>query len=122
MITPTAEQIIAINARHLGGQAAVRDAGQVASAAMRPDTFVFGEELFPSLPEKVAAIMHSLICSHPFLDANKRTAWTVAEACMIMNGMSYSFTNDQAFALVMRVAENCSQIDVKDIARELEHP
>jgi death-on-curing protein len=47
----TAEQIIAINARHLGGQAAVRDVGLVASAAGRPQTIAFGAEAYVTVAE-----------------------------------------------------------------------
>lgn len=119
MIYLTVEQIIGINARHLGGQTATRDAGLVASAAIRPQAVVFGVEAFPTPHEKVAALLHSLICAHPFLDANKRTAWTAAEAFMIMNGIDYHITDDQAFDLVLRIAENCSTTDVKDIAEAL---
>lgn len=108
-----------MNARHLGGQPALRDAGQVASAVMRPSTVVFGTELFPTAYDKAATLLHSLICSHPFLDANKRTAWAATRAFMLVNRTPCSLGHDEAFALVMGISNDCSSVDVKDLALEL---
>lgn len=78
MIYLTTEDIITINARQLGGQAGVRDAGLVQSAAARPRTVAFGTEAYTMIEDKAAALLHSLIWNRPFVDGNKRTAWVVA--------------------------------------------
>ncbi|MEV5824000.1 type II toxin-antitoxin system death-on-curing family toxin [Spirillospora sp. NPDC052242] len=119
MIYPTTEQIIALNARHLGGQAAVRDAGLVESAVARPQTIAFGLEAYPSLAEKAAALLHSVICNHPFVDGNKRTAWAAMEIMLIVNGHGSGLNDDEAFDLVLQIASDCSEIEVKDIAEAL---
>lgn len=120
MIYPTVEQVIGFNARHLGGQPAVRDVGLVQSAVARPQTIAFGFEAYSTLEEKVAALLHSIICNHPFVDGNKRTAWAAAEIMLVANGHTSSLTDAEAFDLVIRIATSCSEIEVKEIAEALQ--
>lgn len=62
------------NLKRTGGSSGVRDLGLLESAlAPRRDTFD-QEELYPDLWIKAAALMHSLISNHLFVDGNKRTA------------------------------------------------
>ncbi|HEU5159148.1 MAG TPA: type II toxin-antitoxin system death-on-curing family toxin [Streptosporangiaceae bacterium] len=116
MIYLTAEQVIMINARHLGGRPAVRDAGLVQSAVTRPQTVVFGADAYPTLEEKAAALLHSVISNHPFVDGNKPTGWAAMETMLVANGHFSGLSEDEAFDLVMRIAISCSQIEVKEIA------
>jgi death on curing protein len=120
VIYPTVEQVIMINARHLGGQAAVRDAGLVQSAVARPQTVAFGVEAYTALEEKAAALLHSIICNHPFVDGNKRTAWAAMEIMLVANGHISGLTDDDAFDLVIRIATSCSDVEVKEIAEALQ--
>lgn len=119
MIYLTTEDIITINARQLGGEAAVRDAGLVQSAAVRPGTVAFGVEAYTTIEDKAAALLHSLVCNHPFVDGNKRTAWVACEVFLIVNDHSTPLAEDEAFDLVMRIATTCSEIEVKDISEAL---
>lgn len=61
-----------------GGQHGLRDALMLHSAVARPFATFDGEELYPTDFEKVAALFHSLIKNHPFLDGTKRTALAAA--------------------------------------------
>jgi death-on-curing protein len=115
----TADDLIEINASILGGTAAVRDAGLVSSSAMRPATVAFGTEAYTTIDEKAAALLHSVICNHAFIDGNKRTGWTAARVMLMLNGRRPTLTNDEAFDLVLRIATSCSQIEVKEIAAAL---
>jgi death-on-curing protein len=115
----TADDLIEINAAVLGGTAAVRDAGLVASSAMRPATIAFGVEAYTTLEEKAAALLHSVICNHAFIDGNKRTAWTAIRVMLALQGSEPGLTQDDAFDLVVRIATSCSEIEVKDIAESL---
>lgn len=119
MIYLTVEQVITINARHLGGEPAVRDAGLAQSAVARPQTFAFGVEAYPTLEEKAAALLHSIICNHPFADGNKRTAWAAMETMLVANGHFSALSDDEAYELVIRIATSCSEIEVKEIAAGL---
>lgn len=64
----------------------VRDYGLLASAAARPAAVVFGQEAYPDLFEKAAALMHSLMSNHALIDGNKRLAWSAAVVFLGVNG------------------------------------
>ena len=48
------------------------------AAVARPFATFAGEELYPDPFTKAAALFHSLIKSHPFMDGTKRTAFAAA--------------------------------------------
>lgn len=56
-----------------GGTAGIRDIGLLESAITQPRMMFGGEDLYPSLLEKAAALGFSIIMNHPFVDGNKRT-------------------------------------------------
>src|SRR5437667_8390654 len=58
-----------------GGLIGLRDAALLHSAVARPFATFGGQELYASDFEKAAALFHSLIKSHPFMDGTKRTAF-----------------------------------------------
>lgn len=67
-------------------KAGVRDMGLVESAAARPQYTVFGEDAYPTLLEKAAALVHSVAVNHPFENGNKRAALTAAFVFLAQNG------------------------------------
>lgn len=71
----TAEEVLVVAEIALGFAPQVRDAGLLDSACHRPSATVFGDDAYPSLTLKAAALLHSLTANHPFVDGNKRTAW-----------------------------------------------
>ena len=93
---------------------AVRDRGLLASAAARPQTSVFGEDAYPTLPEKAAALMHSIARNHALVDGNKRLAWAATRVFCLLNGRDLQFTVDDAERLVIAVATG--DLDVLEIA------
>ena len=56
----------------------IRDLGLLESAVARPRTSVFGEDAYPTFPDKVAALMHFIARNHALIDGNKRLAWSAA--------------------------------------------
>jgi death on curing protein len=58
-----------------GGLSGLRDGTLLHAAAARPFATFGGDELYPDDFEKAAALFHSLIKSHPFMDGTKRTAF-----------------------------------------------
>lgn len=83
----------------------VRDAGLLASALARPGASMFGEEAYADLDHKAAALLESLVRNHALVDGNKRTAWTLMVAFLWINGHQHDFGTDEAFDLVIGVAE-----------------
>jgi len=86
----TAEQVLFIHARIIeetGGAHGVRDLGLLESAAARPQATFDGEDLYPDLFTKAAALMHALIQNHPFVDGNKRTGTVAAGLFLEINAL-----------------------------------
>ncbi|MFG3038370.1 type II toxin-antitoxin system death-on-curing family toxin [Streptomyces sp. NPDC048330] len=82
----------------------VRDAGLLDSAVHRPSAAMFGEEAYPDLVGKAAALLQSLAVNHPFVDGNKRTAWLSCVTFLAMNGVQLRPDIDAAERLVIAVA------------------
>jgi death-on-curing protein len=118
----TFEQVAA-GARHIiGHHAVLRDAGLLASAVIRPQTVAFGVEVYPTVHTKAAALLHSIVGNHPYVDGNKRMGWAVTEAFYVLNGHRMApGTDDEAFDLVLDVAKGAEVgMEVSEIAKRLE--
>lgn len=89
--------------KRFGGLAGVRDLSLVESAAARPRASFEGQDLYPSLFAKAAALLQSLLKNHPFLDGNKRTALTSAAIFLQVNGwkLDNSHREEVKFALAV---------------------
>ena len=95
----------------------VRDVGLLESAAARPRTSLFGEDAYPSIEFKAAALLHSICRNQALVDGNKRLAWFAATTFLDVNGYRVYLPEDGAFDLVISIAEG--SVDVEDIARVL---
>ena len=101
------------------GNPGVREFGLIESAVARPGTSVFGADAYPDLWTKAAALMHSIIANHPFLDGNKRTGLVAAVVFLARNGVDVGrLDEDATFDLVMAVADG-TRSDVSDSAAGL---
>ena len=96
----------------------VRDAGLLEAAVARPRARAFGEAAYPTLHEKAAALLHSLARSHALVGGNKRLGLATIVAFYGMNGFRLTFTNDEAYNLVIAVAAG-ELDDVISIAERL---
>ena len=97
------------------GAGPVRDIGLLASAAMRPATTLMGDEAYPRIELKAAALFHSLVCNHALVDGNKRLGWHATVVFLALNGDEPDLTQDEAFEFTMAVASG-SLRDVEAIA------
>jgi death-on-curing protein len=96
------------------GDVPLRDAGLLASAAVRPRTTVFGADAYPRFADKAAALLHSLARNHPLVDGNKRLAWAATRTFCLLNDRDLTYQVDDAEALVQGVASGV--LDVPRIA------
>ncbi|SEJ26467.1 type II toxin-antitoxin system death-on-curing family toxin [Demequina mangrovi] len=96
----------------------IRDAGLLQSALARPATTIFGRDAYPSLPEKAAALMHSVCGNHALADGNKRLAAILMLVFVDLNGHRVMLDNDGLFTLTMAVADGTLD-DVPSIAARL---
>lgn len=104
MIYLTLAEVLHIAERILGAGFDVRDYGLLEAATARPQTTVGGQDAYPTLDEKAAALLHSLARNHALVDGNKRLALAALISFYGINGRRLTLTNDGAFDLVMGVA------------------
>ena len=119
MIYLDLDDLLHIAERALGHSAQVRDYGLLESALARPRATAFGEDAYPDIHHKAAALLHSLATNHALIDGNKRLALAATLAFDGTNGLRLTLTNDEAYTLVMRVAAG-QQSDITQIATLLE--
>jgi death-on-curing protein len=104
----------AVAAAVLDGPLEVRDWGLVESALARPQATVFGEEAYPTVWEKAAALLHSLVRNQALADGNKRVGFTCPVLLLHKNGQPVDFAEDAAYDLVIATAEG--RLEVPEIA------
>jgi death on curing protein len=114
----TTEQALRIARHAVGGPVYVRDIGLLDAAVHRPRASVFGQDAYPELMTKAAALLHSLARNHPLVDGNKRLAWLATYVFLAKNGVELDPDDDDAYALVVGVASGAIS-DVTEIASAL---
>lgn len=75
------------------------------AAVARPAASAFGQDAYPTLNEKVAALFHSIARNHPFTDGNKRTATVGAIFMFQVNGQRVVWKPEEALDVILGVAE-----------------
>jgi death-on-curing protein len=101
-----------------GGIPGLRDQDGLQSALAQPEMSFGGEDLYPSLPEKAAALAFSLVKNHPFLDGNKRIGHAAMEVFLLLNGHEIAASCDEQEALIMRLA--ASKLDRDELTEWLQ--
>jgi death on curing protein len=109
----TVEEVARINA-DLTEADLLRDAGLLASAVGRPAQTVFGDDAYPDLYTKVAALFESLACNHAFIDGNKRTAVVAAIHMLNWNGFDFIASDSDVVEVALAVAGH--QMDLPKLA------
>jgi len=103
----TLGEVIALHRRVLaesGGGPGVRDLGAIASAVSQPRVSAGGQDAYPTLIEKAAAMGYSLIRNHGFVDGNKRIAHAAMEVFLVMNGIEITAALDEQEQFVLSLA------------------
>ena len=100
------------------GTVDVRDIGLLDAAVVRPQATVFGQDAYPTLETKTAALIHSVARNHALIDGNKRLALAAGIAFLGLNGRRLTLSNDAAYDLVMAIATGVLS-DVALIAERL---
>lgn len=106
--------------RAITGEGLIHDSGLIESACARPGASAFGDDAYPTIWEKAAALFQSLACNHGFVDGNKRTAWAALGMFLDLNGCSLDepYNVRDADEFVLAVATGVMR-DVQSIASEL---
>jgi death-on-curing protein len=96
--------LLHIAERAIGAPAEIRDIGLLESAAARPRASAFGEDAYPTIHEKAAALLHSMARNRALVDGNTRLALAAVIAFYGVNGRRLTMTNNEAYDFVISVA------------------
>ena len=80
MILLDVEDLLYIAERATGAPVEVRDIGLLESAATRPGASAFGADAYPTLHDKAAALLHSIVRNHALADGNNRCSPRILSA------------------------------------------
>lgn len=98
-----------------GGSHGIRDLGFIQSALARPQASFGGEDLYPTIFDKAAALFHSLIFNHAFVDGNKRITITMTARFLYVNGYELEAEKKEFVDFPLRV-EN-KHLSLEEIAK-----
>jgi death-on-curing protein len=108
----TAGEVMLVNEQEVGPDL-LADFGLLEAAVLRPQQSVFGSDAYPDMHTKAAAMMHSLIRNHAFIDGNKRTGVLATILFYNLNGYTIETIQEDLIALALDIVEG--QIDVEGI-------
>ena len=94
-----------------GGSSGVRDFQALESALSRPFQTFDNVELYPSIIEKAASLLESLLANHPFVDGNKRTGYVLMRLFLKKNGMDIVADEETKYQFVIDVASGVKRYD-----------
>lgn len=86
------------------GVGPVRDVGLLDAAAHRPQTVLYGQQAYPALDLKAAALLESIVRNHALVDGNKRLGWLATVVFFALNDVELDAPDDPAYDLVTGVA------------------
>jgi death-on-curing protein len=113
------DDVLALTTRLLGEPPPLRDVGLLGSAVARPQTTVGGQDAYPTIWLKAAALLQSIVNNHALIDGNKRLGWLATAVFLELNDASVAgATNDDVYDLVITVAS--TQTTLEAIAARLE--
>ena len=88
----------------------VKDLGLLDSALARPKTTLFGEDAYPEIELKAAALVHSVIKNHPMVDGNKRTSWFLLNAFLFINDYYLEMTTEEGLEFTLGLATDVFEL------------
>ncbi len=103
----TPDEVIRLHAlilRESRGAEGIRDVRAIDSAVAQPQMAFGGQELYPALADKAAALAFSLVRNHPFVDGNKRVGHAATEVFLVLNGHEIRASADEQEELILRLA------------------
>jgi death on curing protein len=112
------DDLLAAAEAAVSGPAAMRDIGLLDAAGARPRSSVFGADAYPDLDSKAAALLHSIVTSHPLVDGNKRLGWVAVRLFYLLNDADVRPPADAAYEVIVAIADGRLR-DVESIAEQL---
>lgn len=101
-----------------GGSHGIRDVSLIQSAISRPQATFGGEDLYQTVFDKAAALFHSLLMNHAFVDANKRTSITAAAAFLHLNSYALEAKQEDFVSFPLKIERE--HLSIEEISAWLE--
>jgi death-on-curing protein len=105
------DDVLDLYVEHFGPREALARPELLESAVALPQATMFGEDLYPDLFLKAAAMLRSIAQNQSFLDGNKRIAWLSMRVFLALNGFNVHATVDHGLAMMIELAENRIDLD-----------
>jgi death-on-curing protein len=106
------EDVVALAAILFGDPPPIRDIGLLGSAVARPRTSAFGQDAYPDILTKAAALLQSIVNNHALIDGNKRLGWLSTAVFLEVNGVkALRISNDDVYNFVIWVAATSPAIE-----------
>lgn len=112
------DDLLVAAAAALGRAPEVRDIGILQAAVARTRASVYGEDAYPDLHAKAAALLHSIVTGYALIDGNKRLGWVSVRLFYRLNDKDLRAPVDDAFDLIASIADGTLR-DVTEIAERL---
>jgi death on curing protein len=90
----------------------VRDAGLLASALARPQASAFGDDAYPTMWLKAAALCQSIDNNQSLVDGNKRLAWLTTKVFLAINGQRLSASADDGESFMLDLVASSADLAV----------
>lgn len=94
-----------------GGAHGIREKSALISALARPFQTFDGQELYPSIVEKAASLLESILINHPFIDGNKRLGYFLLRNYLIGHKIDIVATQDEKYEFIINVASGHLKFD-----------
>ncbi len=106
------EDLIDLARNLLGDPPPIRDVGLLGSAAARPQATAFGQDAYPDVLAKAAALLQSIVNNHALVDGNERVGWLATAVFLELNGIKASkISDEQVYELVVWAASSSASLD-----------
>lgn len=97
------EDLVEVAQRTVGPDARIRDVGLLSAALARVEARALGRDVYPSVEERAAALLHSLATTAPLVSGNRPFAWAATAVYLARRGHPCTLTDAQAVDLVTDV-------------------
>lgn len=106
-----AEQIHEILISNFGGAGGIRDKDALSSALSRPNQTFDGIDLYPSVSQKAASLIESILVNHPFVDGNKRTGYVLMRLMLLNYDLDIKASQQEKYDFVINIASGKTAFD-----------
>ena len=107
MIRLSRDQVLSLHnvlLAQFGGVPGIRDDGLLDSALLSPFQSFAGQDLYPGIVVKAAALCWGIVKNHPFVDGNKRTGAHVMLVFLALNGFQLRYEQKELIELIFALA------------------